>query len=153
MRTLSAFVMMTALASAAGAIDLSAYFYDPDGDPLTFEAEVIPVPGVTVILRLVGASLTATGETSGTVQVRVRACDRWACSEWLVLSVPVQVPDSPPPRPRRIVSDPGPHEFVSDHYGDWGGNGHDGCLHHHGHELWVGQAGNGPWHGPHCRLG
>ena len=68
-------------------IDLEEYFYDPDGDPMTFEAYASDEQVVAV--EVDGRWLVITGLMVGETTVNVRACDAWDCSEWVDFRVVV----------------------------------------------------------------
>ena len=97
-------------------IDLEEHFYDPDGDPMTFEAYALDEQVVAV--EVDGQWLVITGLLVGETVVKVRACDEWACSEWVDFRV-VVVPAG------GGGVDPGPEDDDSGGQGDDGGGDDD----------------------------
>lgn len=84
-------------------LDLSAYFTDPDGDPLTYagvsDRDRVATTGV------IGSTLTIRGVASGTATVRATATDPAGLAATENIAVSVARPDNQPPEPTGTIPD------------------------------------------------
>ena len=84
-------------------LDLSAYFTDPDGDPLTFagssDSDGVATAGV------IGNTLTIRAVASGTATVTAMATDPGGLEATRGIAVSVARPDNQPPQPTGTIAD------------------------------------------------
>lgn len=93
---------------AAVSVDLSAFFFDPDGDDLSFGARVQggTIGPFSLGLEISGSVLSVTSPANiqpGPVTISVTASDPWGLLTVAVLSVTVQPGDTPQPPPQPPV--------------------------------------------------
>ena len=89
-------------------LDLDEYFYDPDGDALTYDVRASP-PAI-VDISLTGPILTIRAIGVGVATISVRACDPFECSVWDSFTVTVKAPSRPRPPPPLGPGAPHPPE-------------------------------------------
>ncbi|MXW56479.1 MAG: hypothetical protein F4Z59_07385 [Gemmatimonadales bacterium] len=76
------------------AVDVSAHFADPDGDPLTYSASSSDV-GIASV-RVVGATIELTGGREGVAEIAVTAADPGGLSATLSFQATVSGEEEPP---------------------------------------------------------